>query len=147
MTAWYRWSARESFQLRSRQHHGPTLWLEVLHHLTIHPQPVIASGGQTAWAVRKNNPQLKQLLDEFFAPRAVGSSFGNTLIHRYLENTRWVVNATSPGEMKKFEALSGIFKKYASPYDFDYVMMAQDIRNQCSSAAWAVRAAQSGSCK
>jgi membrane-bound lytic murein transglycosylase MltF len=36
------------------------LWLKVLHHLTIHPQPVIASGGQTAWAVRKNDPQLKQ---------------------------------------------------------------------------------------
>ena len=25
--------------------------------------------------------------------------------------------------MQKFEALSGILKKYASPYDFDYVMM------------------------
>jgi membrane-bound lytic murein transglycosylase MltF len=25
--------------------------------------------------------------------------------------------------MKKFEALSGIFKKYASQYDFDYLMM------------------------
>jgi membrane-bound lytic murein transglycosylase MltF len=94
-----------------------------LHHLTIHPQPVIASGEQTAWAVRKNNPQLKQLLDEFIAPRAVGSSFGNTLVRRYLESTRWVVNSTSPEEMKKFDALSGLFKKYASQYDFDYLMM------------------------
>ena len=99
------------------------LWSEVLHHLTIHPQPVIASEEQTAWAVRKDNPQLKQLLDEFIAPRAVGTSFGNTLVRRYLENTRWVVNSTSPEEMKKFEALSGIFKKYASQYDFDYLMM------------------------
>ena len=99
------------------------LWSEILHHLTIHPRPVIAGGEQVAWAVRKNNPQLKQLLDEFIAPRAVGSSFGNTLVRRYLENTRWVVNSTSPEEMKKFEALSGIFKKYASQYDFDYLMM------------------------
>jgi membrane-bound lytic murein transglycosylase MltF len=102
------------------------LWSEILHHLTIHPQPVIAGGEQVAWAVRKNNPQLKQLLDEFIAPRAVGSSFGNTLVRRYLENTRWVVNSTSPEEMKKFEALSGLFKKYSSQYDFDYlIMMAQ----------------------
>jgi membrane-bound lytic murein transglycosylase MltF len=99
------------------------LWSEVLHNLTIHPEPVIASGEQIAWAVRKNNPQLKQLLDEFIAPRAVGSSFGNTLVRRYLENTRWVVNSTSPQEMKKFEALSGIFQKYAGQYDFDYLMM------------------------
>ena len=99
------------------------LWSEVLHNLTIHPQPVIAGGEQTAWAVRKNNPELKQLLDEFITPRAVGSSFGNTLVRRYLESTRWVVNSTSPEEMKKFEALSGIFKKYAGQYDFDYLMM------------------------
>jgi len=51
------------------------LWSEVLHRLTIHPEPVIAGGEQLAWALRKNNPQLKQLLDEFIPPRAVGSSF------------------------------------------------------------------------
>ena len=99
------------------------LWAQVLHHLTVHPDLVLASGEQTAWALRKNNPQLKQLLDEFIAPRAMGTSFGNTLVRRYLENTRWVVNSTSPLEMKKFEALSSLFKKYASQYDFDYLMM------------------------
>ena len=99
------------------------LWAQVLHNLTVHPEPVLASGEQTAWALRKNNPQLKKLLDEFIAPRAVGSSFGNTLVRRYLENTRWVVNSTSPQEMKKFEALSGLFEKYAGQYDLDYLMM------------------------
>ena len=99
------------------------LWAQVLHNLTVHPEPVLASGEQTAWALRKNNPQLKRLLDEFVGPRAVGSSFGNTLVRRYLENTRWVVNSTSPQEIRKFEALSGVFKKYAGEYDFDYLMM------------------------
>jgi len=99
------------------------LWAQVLHRLTVHSDLVLASGEQTAWAVRKNNPQLRQLLDEFITPRALGTSFGNTLVRRYLENTRWVVNSTSPQEMKKFEALSGIFKKYADQYDCDYLMM------------------------
>lgn len=99
------------------------LWAEVLHHLTVYPDLVVASGEEVAWAVRKDNPKFKQLLDEFIAPRAVGSSFGNTLVRRYLENTRWVVNSTSPEEMRKFEALSGLFKKYAEEYDFDYLMM------------------------
>jgi membrane-bound lytic murein transglycosylase MltF len=102
------------------------LWSQVLPHLTVHSDLVIASGEQTAWAVRKNNPQLKQLLDEFIGPRAVGSSFGNTLLRRYLQNTKWVKNATSPEEMKKFEALSALFKQYAGQYDFDFLMiMAQ----------------------
>jgi hypothetical protein len=33
------------------------------------------------------------------------------------------IDSTSPQEMKKFDALSGLFKKYAGQYDFDYLMM------------------------
>jgi membrane-bound lytic murein transglycosylase MltF len=99
------------------------LWSQVLPHLTIHPDLVIASGEQTAWVVRKNNPQFKQLLDEFIAPRGLGTSFGNTLLRRYLENTKWVRNSTSPEELKKFEALRAMFEKYAGEYDFDYLMI------------------------
>ena len=103
-----------------------SLWSQVLPNIKVHEDIVIASGQQTAWAVRKDNPELKQLLDEFITPRAVGTSFGNTLTRRYLQNTKWVKNSTSPEEMKKFEALSAIFKQYAGQYDFDYLMiMAQ----------------------
>ena len=102
------------------------LWSQVLPNLRIQKDAVIASGQQAAWAVRKDNPQLKQLLDEFITPRAVGTSFGNTLLRRYLQNTKWVKNSTSPEELKKFEALSATFKQYAGQYDFDYLMiMAQ----------------------
>jgi len=102
------------------------LWSQILANLTVQKNAVIASGQQAAWAVRKDNPQLKQLLDEFIAPRAVGTSFGNTLLRRYLQNTKWVKDSTSPEEMKKFATLSSIFKQYAGQYDFDYLMiMAQ----------------------
>jgi membrane-bound lytic murein transglycosylase MltF len=100
------------------------LWSQVLPSLTVHPDLVIASGEQTAWAVRKDNPKLKQLLDEFITPRAVGTSFGNTLVRRYLQNTKWVKNSTSPEEMKKYSAMVALFQKYAGQYGFDYLMIA-----------------------
>jgi len=99
------------------------LWSQILPNLTPHPELVIASGQQTAWAVRKDNPQLKQLLDEFITTHAVGTSFGNTLVRRYLQNTKWVKNSTSAEELKKFAALSAIFKQYAGQYGFDYLMI------------------------
>jgi membrane-bound lytic murein transglycosylase MltF len=74
--------------------------------------------------VRKDSPQLKQLLDEFITPRAVGTSFGNTLLRRYLQNTKWVKNSTSPEEMKKFSEMVALFQKYAGQYGFDYLMIA-----------------------
>src|SRR5271166_5630583 len=100
------------------------LWSKVLDHIQPHPDLVIASGGQLAWVMRKNNPQLKQLADEFIASHAVGTSFGNTLLRRYLQNTKWVKNSTSAEEMKKFQTNLGLFQKYAGEYDFDYLMIA-----------------------
>lgn len=99
------------------------LWSQVLPKLVIHSDLVIAGGEQIAWAVRKDNPQLKELLDGFITPRAVGTSFGNTLVRRYLQNTKWIKDSTSPDEMKKFEEMSALFKQYSGQYGFDYLMM------------------------
>ena len=99
-------------------------WSKVLDHIQPHPDLAIASGGQLAWVMRKNNPQLKQLVNEFVASHSVGTSFGNTLLRRYLQNTRWVKNSTSAGEMKKFQTTLAVFQKYAGEYNFDYLMVA-----------------------
>jgi membrane-bound lytic murein transglycosylase MltF len=85
------------------------LWSKVLDHIQSHPELVIASGGQLAWVMRKNNPQLKRLVDEFVESHSVGTSFGNTLLRRYLQNTKWVKNSTSAAEMKKFLTTLAIF--------------------------------------
>jgi membrane-bound lytic murein transglycosylase MltF len=99
------------------------LWSQVLDHIQPHPDLVIASGGQLAWVMRKNNPQLKQLVDEFVSSHAVGSSFGSTLLRRYLQNTKWVKNSTSAAEMKKFQTNLELFQKYSGEYSFDYLMI------------------------
>jgi membrane-bound lytic murein transglycosylase MltF len=100
------------------------LWSKVLDKIQPHPDLVVASGTQLAWAMRKGNPQLKQLVDEFVASHAVGTSFGNTLLRRYLQNTKWVKNSTSGEEMKKFQANLAFIQKYAGEYNFDYLMIA-----------------------
>src|SRR5271157_3746825 len=99
------------------------LWSQVLDHIQPHPDLVIASGGQLAWVMRKNNPQFKQLVDEFVASHAVGTSFGNTLLRRYLQNTKWVKNSTSAEEMKKFQTNLELFQRYAGEYSFDYLKL------------------------
>ena len=100
------------------------LWSQVLDKIQPHPDLVIASGVQVGWVMRKNNPQLKQLVDEFVSSHAVGTSFGNTLLRRYLQNTKWVKDSTSAEEMRKFQTNLELFKKYAGEYDFDYLMIA-----------------------
>jgi membrane-bound lytic murein transglycosylase MltF len=100
------------------------LWSQVLTQIQPHPDLVIASGAQLAWVMRKNNPQLKQLVDGFVASHAVGTSFGSTLLRRYLQNTKWVKDSTSAEEMKKSPTNLDLFQKYAGEYSFDYLMIA-----------------------
>jgi len=100
------------------------LWTQVLPNLKSHPELIVASGAQTAWVMRKNNPQLKQVVDEFLETHTAGTSFGNTLLRRYLQNTKWIKNSTSTEEMQKFDAYVQYFKKYAAEYNFDYLMLA-----------------------
>lgn len=100
------------------------LWAQVLPNLKVHPQMAVTTGGQLAWVLRKNNPQLKALLDDFISTHGLGTSFGNTLLRRYLQNTKWIKNSTSSEEMKKYAALVEYFKTYSAEYNFDYLMIA-----------------------
>jgi len=98
-------------------------WSKVFPKLKVHSDVVVKDGGVLAFATRRDSPQLQQLLDEFIKNRRIGTSFGNTLLRRYLQNTEWVKNATSTEEMKKFRAYVHYFQKYAAQYDFDYLML------------------------
>ncbi len=98
-------------------------WAKVFPHLTLHPKIILKEEGQLAWATRNDSPRLRQLLDEFVQGRQLGTVYGNIMLRRYLQNTKWVKDATSAEELKKFQAYVSYFKKYASEYDFDYLML------------------------
>jgi len=98
-------------------------WGKVLPNLTVHPDMVLEKDGTAAWVTRKDSPKLNALLSEFIQGHNMGTSFGNTLIRRYMQNTKWVKNSTTDEEMKKYQAYVTFFKKYAKEYDFDYLML------------------------
>jgi membrane-bound lytic murein transglycosylase MltF len=98
-------------------------WSRVFPHLTLHQDTVLKEEGQLAFATRKDSPELRQLLDEFVRGHQMGTSFGNTLLRRYLQNTKWAQGVTSAEEMRKFQEYVRYFEKYAAEYDFDYLML------------------------
>jgi len=99
------------------------LWASVFHDITPQPSIVIADEGDLAWAMRKNNPKLKELVDEWVKTHAAGTSFGNTLLRRYVQSNQWVTNPTSEEEIRKFNQTAEFFKRYSSQYGFDYLMV------------------------
>jgi len=99
------------------------LWANVFHDITPQLNIVIADEQNLAWAMRRDNPKFKELLEEWVKTHAAGTSFGNTLMRRYLESAQYITNPTNEEQIKKFNQLAGFFKTYASQYEFDYLMV------------------------
>ena len=99
-------------------------WSKVYDSLIVHPDIEVAHGDQIGWAVQKNTPEFKKIINEFVAGHKVGTSFGNVVLQRYLKETKWAKNNTSPEEMERFRDAIAFFKKYGAEYDFDWLMIA-----------------------
>ena len=98
-------------------------WKMVLPDLNVQPKAVVRSGGDVAWAVRKNSPKLLEVLNPLITANKQGTLFGNEILRKYLKNAKFAKSATSDAEIKKFRALVDTFKKYGDKYDVDYVLM------------------------
>jgi membrane-bound lytic murein transglycosylase MltF len=103
--------------------HKADFWKQIFPQLTVHDNVAVRTGGEVAWAMRKGSPQLKAALDDFVTRHKVGTSTGNQLLTRYLKNVKYVKNAASEEERKKFLALIQYFQKYGGQYDVDWVLM------------------------
>jgi len=104
--------------------HKAKFWTQIFTKIKLHPDIVINSGGSIGWAIRKDSPKLKKIVDEFVRKNQKGTLLGNILFKRYLEDNQWARDALGPREQKKFEALVALFQKYSSQYDFDFLKIA-----------------------
>lgn len=104
--------------------HEATFWAQIFENITLHPDIAINTGGQIAWAFRKESPKLREELNAFVKKNKKGTLLGNMLLKRYLQNTQWVKNAAADEERKKFEQTVAFFKKYGEMYGFDALMVA-----------------------
>jgi membrane-bound lytic murein transglycosylase MltF len=100
------------------------LWSVVLPDIIIHRDIALSNDANLAWAMRKNSPQLKAVLDDFLKGHRQGTLFGRMMFKKYYENKKFIKNATSQAEMKKFQSYVKYFQKYAAEYNFDYLMLA-----------------------
>jgi membrane-bound lytic murein transglycosylase MltF len=100
------------------------LWSGVLGDLRLHPQIALRQGGEIAWAFRKGSPKLRSALDVFVKGHAQGTKAGNIVINKYLKTTRWVRNARSEEDMRRFRSMAHLFQQYSDRYEFDWLLMA-----------------------
>jgi membrane-bound lytic murein transglycosylase MltF len=99
-------------------------WHRVYPDLEVREDLVLRTEGDIAFAIRKNSPKLKAELDAFTVTHREGTLFGNVTLQKYLQQTRWAKNAVSEEELKKFDTMVSLFRKYGAQYRINWLLMA-----------------------
>ncbi|MDE0064867.1 MAG: transporter substrate-binding domain-containing protein [Gammaproteobacteria bacterium] len=103
--------------------HKAAFWAQIFDGVNVREDIVFRDRADIGWAMRRDNPRLKEVVDEFLADNREGSLLGNMLFRRYLKETRYVENALQSSELRKFQETAPLFQKYAGRYDFPWLLI------------------------
>jgi membrane-bound lytic murein transglycosylase MltF len=104
--------------------HKVSFWARILPDIVVHDDLVISADNQVGWAVRKGSPQLLETLNAFAKKTRKGTLLGNMTLKRYLGSTAWLDNPLGEKHHGSYARTVELIKKYATRYDFDWIMIA-----------------------
>ncbi|WP_319381888.1 transglycosylase SLT domain-containing protein [Thiomicrorhabdus sp.] len=105
--------------------HIAEIYSSIYPKLKIYNGFPIYRGGQIAWAINQNLPQLKASLNNFIENYArPGKLLGNSLYKKYFKNPYWIKAPLSLSALDENPCLQYYFEKYATFFDFDWHLIA-----------------------
>ena len=103
--------------------HKAAFWAQIFDAVDVREDIVFRDRADIGWALRRDTPGLKEIVNEFLVNNREGSLLGNILFRRYLKETRYVENALHSSELRKFRETAPLFRKYADRYAFDWLLI------------------------
>jgi len=99
------------------------LWATLTPGLALQPQVVLREGADIAWAIRPDNPKLRDVLNQ-----AIDQLGGNTIkisnrTTVYLHRLKQIHGATSAADVQQFKRLRVMFERYGKEYGFDDLLL------------------------
>src|SRR5262245_36813403 len=102
--------------------HKAWFWQRVWPKLKLHPTVAVRTGGEIAWAIRRNSPKLLEAVNRFLDDNGPDSLNSRMLFRRYLLNTHYVKGTQAADA--RFKQTVSMFRKYGSRYNLDWMLMA-----------------------
>jgi membrane-bound lytic murein transglycosylase MltF len=100
------------------------IWAQVLPKLVINEGAAVRSGGLIGWAVRKDSPKLKEIIDEYYVTQMKKQNLWAVRLKQYNARIRQIKDSGAKGEAERFAGLLDLFRKYGAQYRFDPLMLA-----------------------
>jgi membrane-bound lytic murein transglycosylase MltF len=100
------------------------IWAHLLPNIKLVPEAAVRTGGRYGWAFRKNSPKLQAALEASYAEIAKKQGLVGYLRAQQLTRVKQIKNNTEDADLKRFDEMLGLFKKYGAQYNFDPLMLA-----------------------
>nr|WP_250491336.1 transglycosylase SLT domain-containing protein [Caballeronia sp. INML2] len=100
------------------------MWAQMLPNVKVHENMAVREGGVVGWAIRKNSPQLKAVIGDFYEKFIRKQSVAEIRLKQYVQGAKQIHNNTESAELKRFRQTVAYFEKYGQQYNFDPLMLA-----------------------
>ena len=104
--------------------HLANIWAGVHPNLVVFEDIQLRTGGEVAWMIRKNSPQLMSSLNAYIKNNKKGTLLGNIFFKRYYQENIWIENPMDFENTPNYLKLKDLFQKYAARYQFDWLLIA-----------------------
>ena len=98
-------------------------WKSVLNDIVVYDEFPLKEDLNTAWAIRKNTPQLTKKINAFLRTHKQGSFYGNVLYNKYFRGSGQLKKHNSESELKKLSTTKHHFQKYGGTYNLDWLLL------------------------
>ena len=100
------------------------LWASILPEIQVHEAVVLRADAPFTWAVRKDNPQLRELIGKFQKTHGEGTLWGNMKIKEYFVNGTFIQNPRRAKDAARLRETRKFFEQYGNQYSLDWLLVA-----------------------
>jgi membrane-bound lytic murein transglycosylase MltF len=103
--------------------HKAQFWAKIFSEIKLQSQLKLRVGGNIALAVRKQTPELLQVVNGFVKENKKGTLAGNMLFTKYLVNSNYIKNNLEDTTRIKYQQTYELFQKYGRQYDWPHLLL------------------------
>ena len=98
-------------------------WSKVFTSIHVHRDIAVRSGGSLAVAFRKENPELRQVVNTWLRKHGKGDGFRNTIERRYLDSVKYREKRRGRCRAQEAPGCGRPVHEVRAAYDIDYLLM------------------------
>jgi len=99
------------------------IWAKVLPNITV-TDVAVRSAGRIGWAFRKQSPQLRAVLQDFYVSDVKKHRLIEQSVIAFNKGIKQIGNNTADSDWRRFADMLKLFEKYGGQYRFDPLMLA-----------------------